>query len=151
MRRGNDQSGRILVVWALPSRLINRIGPVPPDVHLDIMSSAWATLRRLRGQPCHLLLLHLDLPDSTGPALAARVRILHSELPIVLTSDRSQEVELGMNLGSLRLMGPLAIPICWSHVLDRVAVPPVREDVVGVGAAVARRPLEEQQPVAHGT
>ncbi len=110
----------VRVVWALPSRLINRIEAVPSNVELDIMSTAWATLRRLRGQPCHLLLLNLELPDSTGPALAARVRILHSDLPIVLTTDRSEKPELGMNLAALRLLGPFTIPVPWSVLLDRV-------------------------------
>jgi DNA-binding response OmpR family regulator len=148
VRRGKEQAPRIVVVWALPSRLITRIGTVPSYVQLDVMSTAWATLRRLRGQLCHLLLLHLDLPDSTGPALAARVRILHSALPIVLTTDRADDVELGMNLASLRLMGPLQMPVCWAHLLERVLLSSARRDVD------SRHPVEtgyvREQPVAQG-
>lgn len=127
MRKRGDEIDRLLVVWSLPSRLIGKIGSVPPHVQLDVMSTAWATLRRLRGQPCHLLLIHLELPDSTGPALAARVRILHSELPIVLTTDRVDDAELGMNLASLRLIGPLQMPVSWPVLLDRVVTPGGRQ------------------------
>jgi len=148
VRRGNEQSDRLLVVWALPSRLIGKIGPIPSEVQLDIMSTAWATLRRLRGQPCNLLMLHLELPDSTGPALAARVRILHSDLPIVLTTDRIEAVEIGMNLGSLRLVGPLAIPVCWSEVLDRVVAGNRRYEVEAVDLLGVGRMMG--QPVAQG-
>jgi CheY-like chemotaxis protein len=143
VRSRGSESSRVLVVWSLPSRLISKIGPVPPQVQLDVMSTAWATLRRLRGQPCDLLLLHLDLPDSTGPALAARVRILHSELPIVLTTDRDEMPELGMNLAALRLMGPLAIPVSWPVLLERVAGRAARPSSVEAKLAVAGRVAEQ--------
>lgn len=121
MSKTNQQTSCISVVWGLPSRLIGEIGPVPPHIQLDVISTAWALLRRVRGQPCHLLLVHWELADSTGPALAARVRILHSDLPIVLTTDGSELPELGMDLGALRVIGPLQMPIYWPHLLERVA------------------------------
>ncbi len=120
MSNANEEANRISVVWGLPSRLIGQIGPVPPHVQLDVISTAWALLRRVRGQPCHLLLVHWELSDSTGPAVAARVRILHSDLPIVLTTDGSDLPELGMDLGALRVIGPLQMPIYWPHLLERV-------------------------------
>ncbi len=119
-----SQPEQIAAVWALPSRLIGLIGPVPHHVHLDVMSTAWALLRRLRGQPCQLLLIHWELPDSTGPALAARVRLLHSEMPIVITTDRTDLAEPGMNLAAVRVMGPLQMPVYWPHLLERVASGP---------------------------
>ena len=124
MNHPPSQPEYLTAVWGLPSRLIGLIGPVPQHVHLDVMSTAWALLRRLRGQPCHLLLIHWELPDSTGPALAARVRLLHSEMPIVITTDRTDLPEPGMNLAAVRVMGPLQMPVHWPHLLERAASGP---------------------------
>jgi len=115
------EQDRISVVWGLPSRLIGRISSVPPHVELDVMSTGWALLRRIRGQPCDLLLIHSELPDSTGSALAARVRLLHSELPIVLTTDRSDLPEPGLDLTSLQVIGPLQMSIHWPDLLGGLA------------------------------
>lgn len=132
MSKHTEEANRISVVWGLPSRLIGQIGPVPSHVQLDVISTAWALLRRVRGQPCHLLLVHWELPDSTGPALAARVRMLHSNLPIVLTIDRPDMPELGMDLAPLRVIGPLQMPIHWPQLLERVSVVASRDEAYGV-------------------
>ena len=145
MKTQDNANSQAAVVWGLPSRLIGRIGPVPPNVQLDVMSTAWTLLRRLRGQPCHLLLVHWELPDATGPALAARVRILHSELPIVLTTDREDLPEAGMNLVSLRVVGPMVMPVSWPLLLERVPGPITHRDAVGeLGAAVPTRGSQPQ-------
>ncbi|MBN1345381.1 MAG: hypothetical protein JXQ73_21995 [Phycisphaerae bacterium] len=134
MRKPSTHPDRIAVVWALPSRLIGQIGPVPDHVQLDVISTAWALLRRVRGQPCHLLLINWELPDSTGPALAARIRILHSDLPIVLTTDRADLPEVGMDLGSLRVIGPLQMPVYWPHLLERVGAAARGREAIMPGA-----------------
>ncbi len=144
MSRTEGESTKLSVVWGLPSRLIGQIGSVPDHVQLDVISTAWALLRRVRGQPCDLLMIHWELADSTGPAVAARVRILHSELPIVLTTDPSEEPELGMDLAALRVLGPMRMPVYWPHLLERVSeVVARREDarwiVEGEPASTKRR------------
>ncbi len=63
--------------------------------------------------------------------MPARIRILHSDLPIVLTTDRADLPEVGMDLGSLRVLGPLQMPVCWPHLLERVgAAARVRETIM---------------------
>ena len=128
MRNPGNKVLRVSVVWGLPSQLIDQIGSIPTYVQLDVISTAWALLRRLRGQPCDLLVIHWELPDSTGPALAARVRLLRSELPIVLTADGKDLPEPGVDLAALRVVGPLPIPIQWSHLLEGVLAKGVSRD-----------------------
>jgi hypothetical protein len=144
-----NKAKHVSVVWGLPSRFINRIGPVPQDVQLDVLSTGWLLLRRLRGQPCSLLLIHWELPDTTGPALAARVRILRSDLPILLTTDRADLPQPGMDLGSIRVLGPLHMPFDWSVLLERVST--VAQPVVQIPVVPVAHVASAQGRVLQGT
>lgn len=150
MGKNEGERGRIPVVWGLPSHLISSVGEVPLNVELDIISTGWATLRRLRGQPCDLLLVHWDLPDSTGPSLAGRVRLLHSVLPIVLTTETNLSHEMVADLISLRVMGPLRMPVNWSALLERFEVAGADRRAGGLVGSGLPATMRESQ-ILHGS
>jgi CheY-like chemotaxis protein len=84
-----------------------------PEYQIVLAQNGFAALNSFKRQPFDLVLTDYQMPGMTGIDLAANIRHLSPQTPIVLMSGELSEAEAESKAQELRLDGYLEKPIVW--------------------------------------